>query len=464
MLRARGNVTSSDNDGSTKSRTRCWAAEDYAEEPDADKLPANTARLRWLRPDGPSATPAQGLEHADLVVDGETVGHVEVGWEVDPFAVPLIQIANRAGGRGRASSCGRYPGPGRQRRRQPPERHAPAEAGPRPAGRPRTGAADHRAAPGLRLDRHVGRAGHRRRRRCTRRSQGGHPVERRHRRRHRPRRRGPHPVGAARRASRPASRWVNLAKGGTTLAGLLLVTGNPQGPTNPMSIRRWLESGQHRRSQRAGVRGVRRHQSAAATRSDAATADRLACPRPGNRLRPPGRPNPAAGHRAGHRGLATRHVRPVRQPVGVAAPPGPARPGGRLLVRDTDRLQVRSPRSWPWAPRPRQFWAATSTPSWSAGVMAVNALIGGSPAAAGRGRSGRRIVRRAGTVRPSRGHPDRGDGATPTGSPPQRPNASSPSTRRHCGPATSSTWPRPTWCPPMPVCWWPRTSRWTNRC
>src|ERR1700689_1738351 len=70
-----------------------------APEPDPDELPATGARLRWVRSQGPSATPAQGLEHADLVVDGETVGHVEVGWEVDPFAIPLLQIANRTGAR-----------------------------------------------------------------------------------------------------------------------------------------------------------------------------------------------------------------------------------------------------------------------------------------------------------------------------------------------------------------------------
>ncbi|HEU4363542.1 MAG TPA: cation-translocating P-type ATPase [Mycobacterium sp.] len=65
-----------------------------APEPDPDELPATGARLRWLRAE-PSAAPAQGLERADLVVDGETVGRVKVGWEVDPFAVPLLQTAHR---------------------------------------------------------------------------------------------------------------------------------------------------------------------------------------------------------------------------------------------------------------------------------------------------------------------------------------------------------------------------------
>jgi cation-transporting P-type ATPase I len=66
-------------------------------EPDPDELPATGARLRWLPAQGPAAAPAQGLERADLVVDGECVGSVEVGWEVDPFAVPLLQTAHRTG-------------------------------------------------------------------------------------------------------------------------------------------------------------------------------------------------------------------------------------------------------------------------------------------------------------------------------------------------------------------------------
>ncbi|OIN78693.1 cation-translocating P-type ATPase [Mycobacterium malmoense] len=70
-----------------------------APEPDPDELPATGAHLRWVRAQGPSAAPAQGLEHADLVVDGERVGSVEVGWEVDPFAIPLLQTANRTGAR-----------------------------------------------------------------------------------------------------------------------------------------------------------------------------------------------------------------------------------------------------------------------------------------------------------------------------------------------------------------------------
>ena len=70
-----------------------------APEPDPDELPATGARLRWVKSQGPSATPAQGLEHADLVVDGQRVGSVDVGWEVDPFAIPLFQTAHRTGAR-----------------------------------------------------------------------------------------------------------------------------------------------------------------------------------------------------------------------------------------------------------------------------------------------------------------------------------------------------------------------------
>jgi len=70
-----------------------------APEPDPDELPATGAHLRWVPLQGPSATPAQGLEHADLVVDGECVGSVDVGWEVDPYAIPLLQTAHRTGAR-----------------------------------------------------------------------------------------------------------------------------------------------------------------------------------------------------------------------------------------------------------------------------------------------------------------------------------------------------------------------------
>jgi cation-transporting P-type ATPase I len=72
---------------------------EQAPEPDPDELPATGARLRWVPLQGPSATPAQGREHADLVVDGQCVGGVDVGWEVDPYAIPLLQTAHRTGAR-----------------------------------------------------------------------------------------------------------------------------------------------------------------------------------------------------------------------------------------------------------------------------------------------------------------------------------------------------------------------------
>lgn len=70
-----------------------------APEPDPDELPATGARLSWLPRQGPSEKPAQGLEHADLIVDGQYVGSVDVGWEVDPYAIPLLQTAHRTGAR-----------------------------------------------------------------------------------------------------------------------------------------------------------------------------------------------------------------------------------------------------------------------------------------------------------------------------------------------------------------------------
>src|SRR6201987_4875771 len=98
VLHARGDVPGWDEDRVYEVADALLHGEE-APEPDPDELPATGARLSWVRAQGPSAIPAQGLEHADLVVDGETVGHVEVGWEVDPFAVPLLQIANRTGAR-----------------------------------------------------------------------------------------------------------------------------------------------------------------------------------------------------------------------------------------------------------------------------------------------------------------------------------------------------------------------------
>src|SRR5574337_1258644 len=97
VLQARGDVPGWDEDRVYEVADALLHGE-QAPEPDPDALPATGARLRWIRAQ-PSAAPAQGLERADLVVDGETVGRVKVGWEVDPFAVPLLQTAHRTGAR-----------------------------------------------------------------------------------------------------------------------------------------------------------------------------------------------------------------------------------------------------------------------------------------------------------------------------------------------------------------------------
>ncbi|MGO9382808.1 MAG: HAD-IC family P-type ATPase [Mycobacterium sp.] len=98
VLEARGDVPGWDEDRVYEVADALLHGEE-APEPDPDELPATGARLRWIRAQEPSAAPAQGLEHADLVVDGERVGSVDVGWEVDPFAIPLLQIAHRTGAR-----------------------------------------------------------------------------------------------------------------------------------------------------------------------------------------------------------------------------------------------------------------------------------------------------------------------------------------------------------------------------
>ncbi len=97
VLQARGGAPGWDEDRVYEVADALLHGE-QAPEPDPDELPATGARLRWLRAE-PSAAPAQGLERADLVVDGEVVGRVKVGWEVDPFAIPLLQTAHRAGAR-----------------------------------------------------------------------------------------------------------------------------------------------------------------------------------------------------------------------------------------------------------------------------------------------------------------------------------------------------------------------------
>ncbi|MGI8848500.1 MAG: HAD-IC family P-type ATPase [Candidatus Dormibacteria bacterium] len=60
------------------------------------ELPADGARLQWIRHDATHA-PAEGVQQARLMVRGRAVGHVSVAWELDPFAAPLLETARRAG-------------------------------------------------------------------------------------------------------------------------------------------------------------------------------------------------------------------------------------------------------------------------------------------------------------------------------------------------------------------------------
>jgi len=98
VLRANGGAPGWDDDRVYEVADALLHGE-QAPEPDPDELPATGARLRWLAAQRPAAAPAKGLEHADLVVDGQRVGSVDVGWEVDPFAIPLLQTAHRTGAR-----------------------------------------------------------------------------------------------------------------------------------------------------------------------------------------------------------------------------------------------------------------------------------------------------------------------------------------------------------------------------
>ena len=238
VLQARGDVPGWDADRVYEVADALLHAEEPPE-PDPDELPATGARLRWVPAQGPSATPAQGLEHADLVVDGEMVGHVEVGWEVDPFAVPLLQIANRTGARVvlrhvagtqdlAASVAASHPSGTPLLKLV---RDLRADRGPvllitalhRDFASTDTLAALAIADVGVALDD--------------------------------PRAATPWSadiitgtdLAAAVRilSALPAARQatvssVNLAKGGTTLAGLLLVTGDERTVTNPLALRRWL--------------------------------------------------------------------------------------------------------------------------------------------------------------------------------------------------------------------------------
>ena len=210
-----------------------------APEPDPDELPATGARLKWVPSQGSSATPAQGLESADLVVDGECVGSVDVGWEVDPYAIPLFQTAHRTGARvvlrhvagteDLTASVGATHPPGTPLLNV--VRELRADRGPvllitalhRDFASTDTLAAlaiadigvaldDPRAATAWTADIITG----------TDLADAVRILS---------------AIPVARSASESA---VHLAQGGTTLAGLLLVTGEQETTTNPVSFRRWL--------------------------------------------------------------------------------------------------------------------------------------------------------------------------------------------------------------------------------
>ena len=162
VLHARGDVPGWDDDRVYEVADALLHGEE-APEPDPDELPATGARLRWVRcagavghsRPGPRTRRPRGRRRNGGPRRSRLGGRPVRG----------SAAADRAPDRspGGVAACGGHRGSGRQRRRQSSERHSAAQAGARTAGRSRTGAADHRAAPRLRIDRHVGRAGRRRR-------------------------------------------------------------------------------------------------------------------------------------------------------------------------------------------------------------------------------------------------------------------------------------------------------------
>ncbi|MDP7723347.1 cation-translocating P-type ATPase [Mycobacterium sp. TY814] len=238
VLRAQGDEPGWDDDRVYEVADALLHGEE-APEPDPDELPAIGARLKWIRSQGPSATPAQGLEHAELINDGDRVGSVDVGWEVDPFAIPLMQTAHRTGARvvlrhvagteDLSASVGSTHPPGTPLLKL--VRELRADRGPvllitalhRDFASTDTLAAlaiadvgvaldDPRAATPWTADIITGTD-----LAAAVRILSALPV--------------------ARAASESA---VHLAQGGTTLAGLLLVTGEDGRTSNPASFRRWL--------------------------------------------------------------------------------------------------------------------------------------------------------------------------------------------------------------------------------
>ncbi|MEV3965086.1 HAD-IC family P-type ATPase [Nocardia sp. NPDC050193] len=62
----------------------------------ADAIGFDSATLQWHEP--PAST-MPGTDRADLLADGAVVATVTIGWELDPWAVPLIETARRTGAR-----------------------------------------------------------------------------------------------------------------------------------------------------------------------------------------------------------------------------------------------------------------------------------------------------------------------------------------------------------------------------
>jgi len=375
VLHSRGDVLGWDDDRVYEVADALLHGEE-APEPDPDELPATGARLQWVRAQGPSATPAQGLEHADLVVDGEMVGHVEVGWEVDPFAVPLLQIATRTGARVvlrhvagtqdlAASVAASHPSGTPLLKLV---RDLRADRGPvllitalhRDFASTDTLAAlaiadvgvaldDPRAATPWSADIITG----------TDLAAAVRILS---------------ALPAARQASESS---VNLAKGGTTLAGLLLVTGDPRTSTNPLAVRRWLNPVNFAAAS-AMVSGA--FSASKVLRQPDPTPQPLTAwhaldpeivySRLAGRTRPL---SVEAGAPAWRRVLEDLSYSPLVAPLR-----GPARQAGRLL--DATRYELRDPLTPILA-----VGAAASAIVGSnvdallvGGVMAVNALTGGA--------------------------------------------------------------------------------------
>nr|WP_210746796.1 cation-translocating P-type ATPase [Nocardia speluncae] len=62
----------------------------------ASEIGLDSAALRWHEP---PPSPVPGTDRADLLADGAVVATVTIGWELDPCAVPLIETARRTGAR-----------------------------------------------------------------------------------------------------------------------------------------------------------------------------------------------------------------------------------------------------------------------------------------------------------------------------------------------------------------------------